>query len=96
MYQYLDDIYFIHLLNELCNILNINFLSYLFIINHNITRKINISYFKIIYQNYIYFFLYSNEIFQEIITKFKKIQNQMKKNYSLYLINKVKYNTIIN
>ena len=91
-----DDVYFIPLLNELCMNLNANFLSYLFIINHNITREIDISYFKKIHQSHIYFFLYSNEIFQEIIKKFQKIQNQMKKNYSLYLINKLKYNRIIN
>jgi hypothetical protein len=91
-----DDIYFIPLLNELCNNIATNYLSYLFIFNHNSTREIDISYFDIFHKNHIYFFLYSNEILKEIIIKFEKIQSQMKKNYSLYLTNRVKYNSIIN
>ena len=91
-----DDVYFIHLLNELCNIITINYLCYLFVFNHNSTREIDISYFNNFHKNHIYFFLYSNEILKVIINKYEKIQNQMKKNYSLYLTNRVKYYSITN
>ena len=91
-----DDIYFIHLLNELCNNIAINYLCYLFVFNHNSTREIDISYFNNFHKNHIYFFLYSNEILKVIINKYGKIQNQIKKNYSLYLTNRVKYYSITN
>ena len=87
-----DDIYFIPLLNKLCDKLNINYLSYLFIINQKNVRKMDISYFSFFHTKHIYF---SNNILQEIIDKFKNIKNQMEKNFSLYTINRVKYNKII-
>ena len=91
-----NDKFFLHLLIELCDNLKVNFLSYLFIIYHNNTENIPISYFFQFHQNHIYFCSYSNEIFQEITEKLQKLLIQMKKNYSLYLINRVKYNKIIN
>ena len=48
-----NDKYFLPLLIELCNNLKVNFLSYLFIINHNNTEKIKISYFVHFHQNHI-------------------------------------------